>query len=301
MGKRVCVLGGMNVDITGVPEKLLRLGDSNPGRVGVTPGGVGRNMAENLARMGFLVELMAPLGNDGFAALLEDACQGAGIGLRHAPRLPLPSGVYLCLMDGQGDMHAAVSDMALCEAFKPDMLDMAALNACDGALLDANLALPVLERAAREAAVPLIADPVSVAKAPRLRPLLPRLAAIKPNLLEARALTGETEPMLCARALYRMGAGRAFVSDGAQGFYYCAGDGEGHVRPPDVGVLNATGAGDSATAAIAAGCLLGFCAEETARLACRVAALTLQTPSAVNPALSAAILTCNSLDDWRNL
>ncbi|NCB30205.1 MAG: hypothetical protein EOM66_02220, partial [Clostridia bacterium] len=253
--------------------------------------------AENLARMGFSIELMAPLGNDGFAAFLENACRLAGLSLRHAPRLMLPSSVYLCLMDAEGDMHAAINDMALCEALAPDMLDMEVLNSCSGALLDANLPRPVLERVAREASVPLIADPVSVAKAPRLLPLLPRLAAFKPNLLEAQALTGESDPARCARALCRMGVRRAFVSAGLQGMYYCWEAGEGHVNAPDVTVVNATGAGDSAAAAIAAGTLLGLATDKTACLACRVAALTLQAPSAVSPALSADVLDHVDMDE----
>lgn len=289
--KRVFVVGGINADITGVPHRPLLPGDSNPGQVRVTPGGVGRNMAENLARMGFAVELMAPLGNDSFARMLEDACESMGIGLRFAPRLPLTSGIYLCVMDGAGDMHVAINDMALCEALEPDMLDMAALSSAGCILLDANLPPPVLERVARSAAAPLVADPVSAAKAARLLPLLPYLYALKPNLMEARVLTGEEEPAACASALCRLGVKRAFVSAGPQGLYYCSQEGEaGHLPAPDVSVLNATGAGDSATAAITAGCLLGYSAAQTARLASRVAALTLQAPFAVSPALSAAVL-----------
>lgn len=291
MGKGVCVVGGMNMDITGAPGASLRLGDSNPGRVSITPGGVGRNMAESLARMGFAVELISPLGNDGFSRLLEESCAMLGIGLSHAPRLDMNSGVYLCVMDDGGDMHVAINDMALCEALDPAMLDMAALNAGSIALLDANLPPPALERVALEASVPLVADPVSAAKAPRLLPLLPRLFAIKPNLMEAQALTGEGEPMACAKALCRLGVKRAFVSAGAQGIYYCSQGGEeGHIAAPDVAVVNATGAGDSATAAIAAGCVLGYSPEQTARLASHVAGLTLQAASAVSPALSAAVL-----------
>mgnify|MGYP000999248694 CR=1 FL=1 len=46
---------------------------------------------------------------------------------------------------------------------------------------------------------------------------------------------------------------------------------------------------ENTTAAITAGCLLGYGAAETAELACRVAGLTLQSDSAVSPALSAAV------------
>ena len=165
MKNRICVLGGMNMDITGAPHASLCPGDSNPGTVRMTPGGVGRNIAENLARMGFQVELMAPLGNDGFATLLRQACLQDGIGLSLAPSLPMASSVYLCLMDGRGDMYAAVNDMALCESLSVGQLPLDALSAFHGVVLDANLPGPVLEAAARQATGPLVADPVSAQKA----------------------------------------------------------------------------------------------------------------------------------------
>ena len=291
MVKNICVLGGMNMDIIGAPAEELCLKDSTPGRVQLTPGGVGRNMAENLVRMGFKVELMAPIGNDAFAKLLQESCLKQGISLRHAPRLPLPSGVYLCVLDNNGDMHIAINDVMICSAIKPQMIGMGVINASDGLLLDANLPVPVLEHVALKANVPIIADPVSAVKANRLLTILPRLTAIKPNLAEAQALTGKTDPMLCAKSLCCMGVKRAFVSAGPDGIYYCEGESSGHAQIPAAKtVLNATGAGDSATAAIAAGCLLGYPIEKTARLACRVAALTLQALSAVSPELSASIL-----------
>ena len=158
MKNRICVLGGMNMDITGAPHASLCPGDSNPGTVRMTPGGVGRNIAENLARMGFQVELMAPLGNDGFASLLRQACMQDGIGLSLAPSLPMASSVYLCLMDGRGDMYAAVNDMALCESLSVGQLPLDALPAFHGVVLDANLPGPVLEAAARQAAAELASD-----------------------------------------------------------------------------------------------------------------------------------------------
>ena len=280
MKNRICVLG----------HASLCPGDSNPGTVRMTPGGVGRNIAENLARMGFQVELMAPLGNDGFASLLRQACMQDGIGLSLAPSLPMASSVYLCLMDGRGDMYAAVNDMALCESLSVGQLPLDALPAFHGVVLDANLPGPVLEAAARQAAGPLIADPVSAQKAERLLPLLPQLAAIKPNRMEAARLTGESDPAKAAAALCQMGVQRAFVSAGASGLYYC-GQGQAGMLPSRALTLcNATGAGDSATAAIAAGCVLGWDMETIACFACRVAALTLQSPRAVSPQLSPSLL-----------
>ena len=44
----VYVIGAVNMDMSGTPAGPLRPGDSNPGRVMLSPGGVGRNIAENL-------------------------------------------------------------------------------------------------------------------------------------------------------------------------------------------------------------------------------------------------------------
>ena len=48
---RFVVIGGANVDIMGIADQALRPQDSNPGTIRTTLGGVGRNIAENLARL----------------------------------------------------------------------------------------------------------------------------------------------------------------------------------------------------------------------------------------------------------
>ena len=63
-GSPVWVIGGVNMDISGTPAGPLRAGASNPGRVTLAPGGVGRNIAENLRRMGRRVSLVSILGED---------------------------------------------------------------------------------------------------------------------------------------------------------------------------------------------------------------------------------------------
>src|SRR3989337_2154813 len=52
---RVLVIGAAGLDLGGRSELPLRLGTSNPGEVRVSDGGVARNVAENLARLGMEV------------------------------------------------------------------------------------------------------------------------------------------------------------------------------------------------------------------------------------------------------
>jgi pseudouridine kinase len=60
----VCVLGGSNMDIVGFPHKNLVLHDSNPGKVKISLGGVGRNIAENLVHLGVSTKLISAIGDD---------------------------------------------------------------------------------------------------------------------------------------------------------------------------------------------------------------------------------------------
>ena len=58
---KVCVIGGANVDITATSGAAFRIGDSNPGIVRVSWGGVARNIAHNLSLLGDRVELLTIL------------------------------------------------------------------------------------------------------------------------------------------------------------------------------------------------------------------------------------------------
>lgn len=80
-GAPTCVIGACNVDLTGRSAAPLRAGDSSPGRISTAWGGVARNVAENLARLGLEVSLFSALGNDGFAASLRSALAASGVGL----------------------------------------------------------------------------------------------------------------------------------------------------------------------------------------------------------------------------
>ena len=138
--------------------------------------------------------------------------------------------------------------------------------------------------------IPVYADPVSTVKAMKLQPVLHHLAAIKPNALEAQCLTGESDPERAALALVERGVRRVFISLGAQGMI--AADEKQLLRLPvlPTRVINATGAGDAATAAIVLAGIRGMGLEETALLAQKAGAVTCCSESANAPEL-AGILT----------
>lgn len=270
----VAVIGALNLDVCGMPNAPLRAGDSNPGSVRLSAGGVARNIAYRLARQGVPVSLITPMGHDAVADLLAQRCAAEGISLGHALRLDGPSPVYLSIQDAQGDLAVAVNAMSLLENMTPDTLETcrALLDAAPLVVCDANLPGETLAWLAQTVAAPLLLDPVSGFKAARARAVIGHFAAVKPNRLEAEALTGASDPACAANRLLAEGVGRVFISLGAEGVHYADASGQGRLPAPGVHTDSYNGAGDAMTAGIAHGMLLG---ESTRDCAARgIAAVT---------------------------
>lgn len=270
---RVTVIGGMNLDLMGVPEGTLLFRDSNPGRVIQRPGGVGRNIASRLRALGAEVRLLTALGNDGPSDMLAGFCRGEGIDLSLSVKTDRPCPTYLCIHDEKGDMAAAVNDMTAMDALTPEVIQAraAAINQSDACVLDTNLSADALEAVAACVTVPLIADPVSTVKAQRLRGILPRLTAVKPNQMEAAALTGEYHPDKAAEGLLRAGVKNIFISLGAEGVYYAGGGEKGVMPAKKLPAVPLTGAGDALCAGLTMALLAGKSPRESAREGCQAA------------------------------
>ena len=291
----VFVIGGVNMDIAGTPEAELRTGDSNPGCVTMSPGGVGRNIAENLCRLGRRVSLVTVLGNDAYADAIREHSRNVGIDLSFSFADPLGrTSTYLCLNERNGDLHAAVSDMAICSQLTPEKLEplLPEINRGELLIADANLPEATLGWIAEHVRIPIAADPVSAAKALRLRPLLSRLVFLKPNLQEAELLTGFAPGTAgsCSRiadALHALGVSRVFLSLGARGVW--ADDGkEGELIPCFSGpIVNTSGCGDAFVAAAADAFLHGLGTMECARRGLAAASICAEDPAAVSTQMSA--------------
>lgn len=294
----VVVVGGANVDICGRPQGLLVAYDSNLGTVRLAPGGVGRNIAHNLALLDVSVELVSCFGQDALASSLRQSCEAAGIGIGYALEVPgAATSTYLYVTDETGEMQLAVNDMAILDQLTPEriaerteLLEGAAL-----VVVDTNLPEATLRWIAANVHVPLFCDPISTAKAARIAGVLGSLHTLKPNLLQAEMLSGvlakdEASLHVAAEALLATGLGRAFVSLGAEGVL-CA-DHERVVKLPLAPgrVVNTTGAGDAMMAGLVWAYLHGLDLEETGRVGLAMAAIACESDSAVNPQTSEAML-----------
>ena len=294
----VAVVGGVNIDIGGRPFRPLIARDSNPGRVSVSLGGVGRNIAHNMSLLGLNVRFLTAFGDDLHAQRIEASCADLGIDISHARKVAGAStSTYLFLDDADGDMALAVSDMEICNRITPDYLaaNLSLLNNAQVVVADGNLPEESLVYLTEHCTAPVFADPVSVAKAGKFRPVLGRLNTLKPNRLEAELLSGvritdERSMRRAAEKLLETGLHRVFLSLGAEGVYAANRDEQFRFPGMRADVRSTTGAGDAFMAALVWAYLQGMDLKETTRAASAAAAIATESSETINSALSEAAI-----------
>jgi pseudouridine kinase len=251
----IVALGGANLDTVASAATATQRGDSTPGQVRTSAGGVARNVAENLARLGHVVRLVSAVGDDPAGHALLASTRLAGVDVSACAVVPgEATASYVSLHEPDGTLLAAVNDMQVLERLTPAVLapHAAALQAAALWLLDANLSDAALawlfaqQHAVRQrhgTAAPVFADAVSAAKCVRLRPWLGRLHTLKLNRLEAQALCGRptgtpAEVEAAVDWLHDQGVAHVVLSVGAQGLYFSARE------PEAIGVDEVEGRGE---------------------------------------------------------
>ena len=291
----VTVVGGMNMDIGGRPYKKLVAKDSNPGAVRMSPGGVGRNIAHNMSLLGLDVRLLTAFGDDVYAQKLAAVCGELGIDISQSPVIPGGhTSTYLFVNDESGDMQLAVSDMDIYDHLTPQVLQSRRqlLDGSQVVVLDTNLPAETVAWVAKNCRAPIFADPVSSAKAEKLRPVLGRLHTLKPNRIEAELLSGvvisdDASLRRAADALLETGLHRVFISLGADGVFAADRSGQVlHLPAPEGNIVSTTGCGDSFMAALAWAYLQGSDLERSARAGLAASTITMASADTINPTMS---------------
>jgi pseudouridine kinase len=299
----VLVIGASGLDLVGRAQAPLRLGTSNPGEVRLSNGGVARNVAENLARLGLEVTLLTAVGSDDQGRQVLDQTSRTGVDVAHALVVEgSRTGAYLALLDDQGAMHLALDDMRVVESITADYLEdrKTLFDQAEVVFFDANLPPSPIEaavRLARQAGVRVAADPTSMALATRLIPHLANLWLITPNEAEAETLAPHDVPhtdrdrgLDAARHLVARGVQIAMVTMAEFGVAYATTEVSGHVPAVRTDILDPTGAGDALTAAVLFGLLNDIPLDESVRLGASAAAVTLRHRGSVVPNLSLELL-----------
>ena len=291
----VIVIGGANVDIKGRAQTPLLPGTSNPGSVTVSPGGVGRNVAENLARLDVSVALVSIVGDDANGQLIRDATAKSGVDVSMIDVGSAPTGTYLAILDGNGEMAMAVNDMRVMDGLSPRLLALheERIAAAEFLVTDCNLpaeSLAWLAGISAKTGRRLLIDPISVPKSQKLLrlELAAPVYALVANRLQIEALTGHSELQMAAEQLHDLGFENIVIHLGRDGVALSDGAGPMAKLPALAveGIADVTGAGDAAVAGLVLGLLSGRSLKDAARLGQAAAALKLQSLNSVAEDLS---------------
>ena len=301
----VVVAGGLNTDILSRSGAPLRSGTSNPAHTTFSPGGVGRNLAHNLAGLGVPTRLLGVVGDDAFGEGLLRLTAASGVDVSGVLRRSGPTGSYLAVLNERGELVHGLSSMALTAALAPADAQawVSALDTASALLVDANLSpalIAFLLEAAARRGVPAVLEPVSAPKAERLRPLLSParpLWLLSPDRAELAALTGldllgadDAALLEASRQLRQAGAEAVLLTLGERGSWLVGEGAPLHTPAYQAQVRDVTGAGDALLAGLIAALWHGQVWPGALRQAHLCAALTIEAPGAVRADLSPQLL-----------
>ena len=293
----IVVVGNVFVDIKGFPDDLYIPGGRNSGSVQIVHGGVGRNVAEDIAN----VELR-PV----FVSMVDDSAEGAEVlrKLRNhrvntdfVVSVPDGMGMWLAVFDEGGDVVASISK-------RPDMDAMARLldekgdeifENADSIVIEIDLDKEVVKRVlkyARKYGKKVYAVVANMSIASLRRDFLQDIDCFVCNVQEAGILFvsdfSSFSPEELCEALSQNLANADFpsmiVTMGSRGAVYASRDGLRGVYPASsVTVRDTTGAGDAFCAGVAIGLTYGKTMPEAVEIGTRLAASVITVSENVCP------------------
>jgi pseudouridine kinase len=239
------------------------------------PGGVGRNVALAMARLGVRVTLASRVGDDAAGTALLVALGGEGIDTRDIGRgAEAATARYWAVLEPTGELATGLADMAVLDALQPADLDPATTVPADAWFIDSNLPTACIDHLLEHPARPALvaADTVSTTKAERLRGKLAAIDLLFTNAAEAAVLAGEADPEL----LLDQGVRAVVMGEGASGLVAADGSGVTRLAALDVAKRDVTGAGDTLAATTLVAGLAGLRLQAAARVGRLAAAAVLE-------------------------
>ena len=293
----ILVLGASIVDIFGFCGRSYAQRDSIPGHIKISFGGVCRNIAENLARVGINTEFISTLGDDENGKSILEHSRRFGYNMENSIFLKGESTpTYMAILNHKGEMESAVVDMEslnkMDESFIEGKHEVFA-NA-EYTIVDSDNPV-LLEYILKkyEGKSKFILDPVSAKKARKIRHLIKYFHTVKPNRFETEALCGfkiETDDDLkkAGRFFIEQGVKNVFISLDSDGIYYITSEGEEGTLAccESINVKNVTGAGDSFVAGIGYGYMNNLSIKDTLKYSMAMSIITITHEETINPAMS---------------
>jgi pseudouridine kinase len=297
--KSAAVFGGANIDIKCFPTEEIVYTSSNPSRVILSSGGVGRNIAHNLALLGIDVDFVSAIGSDLIGDYLLNEIIEVGIRTSALLRTRNSSGVFVSVVSPNCISETAFSENAAIADFTPNAIAEAStlIKQSDLIVADTNLSgdsLLCLAEISAKYFKPMAIDGVSIGKCPRIAGVLNSaidIFLIGMNQFELTALTGheirsDQDLAVAVSQLHDSRVQHVVVTLGGRGCYASINKHGKFVPSYDVAVVDRTGGGDAAVAATLWALGTGRDIFESARIGQMAASLTVSSSQTVSRELS---------------
>ena len=288
--EKVLVVGGSVIDIFAYPKEKIILADSNPGYLKQSLGGVGRNIAENLARLGIDTTLITPVGKDEGRKLVMQNAQEVMLKLSIIQTENTPT--YISILNEEYDNVVAIAAMDEIERISKDDIKVkdSSFQNADIIVVDTNLNQETLSYIFDTYKKPFYVDVISCRKADRIKPYLRFIEALKMNRLEAQYLSGmleENNPEVLAKFFINKGVKEVYITLGKEGSFFMNKTMFHQFPSTPIQTKNTSGAGDAFFAGVIYAKIKGLDPMTWAR---KAAVLTVQSDHAVSNSMSVSAL-----------
>ncbi len=287
MTDRIILIGGSNIDYMAKSTRKLIEKDSNIGKLSVSFGGVGRNVVENLARIGNKVTFFTGIGDDALGRSLKEELEKLGV-VVYTPALQDVSSSYLSIHDFDGTMKYAICDSRASDNITVDFINEnnSDIRNTEYICLETNISQNTIRDLFR--CYPdkkWLVEAVSANKVVRVSEYLDRIYLFKGNRYEAKAVINSNTINIKENIeeILKRGTQNVIISAGSSAIYYGNKSGIFKIAiEPFNEVVNDTGAGDAMFAGIIDQINIGKSLEEAIKFGNKLALESLKTNKAVS-------------------
>ncbi len=290
---KVYVVGGANIDISGSSFEPLKEYNSNPGNIKLTYGGVGRNIAENLANLKENVSFISVFSSDAFGKGMYNDLLNKNIDLSFSKVVDNhSSSIYLAILNEKNDMYLGMSDMKILDELDYKLIDefIKKINKYDVLVVDTNLTKEIIEYILKKSPCVIAMDPISSIKAVKVKGLFKYINIFKPNKYEAEIFSGyfikdKETANLNIDYFLKNGVEEIIISLAEDGVILADKNERYWIKHNKVDVINATGGGDSFLSAYIKARLQNKSLLERGKYAIGAAVCTIKCKDTVNSKL----------------
>ncbi|ASN06466.1 carbohydrate kinase [Virgibacillus necropolis] len=285
----ITCIGGANIDRKSQTMKPIQYSTSNPAAVRQSCGGISRNVAENLGRLGCQVSLITLIGDDQEGKWLLEETKRYGVDVSQCLAMNQEkTGTYTSILNDTGEMILAVADMQIYDQFSIEFIEARWSHLASSNIIFADSNLPeetltyLIKRCEKEQ-LTLWVNTVSAPKALRLPSNLHGIDLLIASRDEAAALSKmEIETIEdCKNAteqIIQRGVKQVIITLDKQGLFWSGNDGrQDHLPPLQMDIFDSTGVEESLIGGVLFGISRDESFEQAVRLGMAASAITSQT------------------------